>query len=92
MKIEAIKIIKSDERWIIYDCDKLKCIFRKKWTTSANHIHDKYEILYLVSGEIELTIWDEIQIIKTSKKIKIPANIYHKIFALTDIIILEDKD
>jgi len=30
MKIETIKVIKSDERGIIYDCDTMNYIVRKK--------------------------------------------------------------
>ena len=51
MNIEKLKIIKSDERGIMYDCDKLNFISRKKGTINADHSHNDPEILYLVKGE-----------------------------------------
>ncbi len=59
MNLTEIKINKLDERGIIYDCDKVKFISRKKGTISANHMHNVPETFYLVSGEIELTIGDK---------------------------------
>jgi len=91
MKLEEIKIIKSDERGVIYDCGKANFIFRKKGSISANHQHDDHEIIYLVAGEIELTIGDETQIVKAPVKFEIPSNTYHKLIALTDIEIVIDR-
>lgn len=90
MNIEKIEITKEDERGIIYDCDKVGYIFRKKGTISANHTHEEAEILYLVQGEVELTIEDETEIMKAPSKVKINEGVYHKLIALTDIIIIRD--
>ena len=48
MKLGEIKIIKSDERGIIYNCGKSNFITRKKGTISADHSHEDNEIIYQV--------------------------------------------
>jgi quercetin dioxygenase-like cupin family protein len=90
MNIEKINITKEDDRGVIYDCDKVGCIFRKKGTVSANHTHEEAEILYLVKGEVELTIKNETKILKAPFKVKINEGVYHKLVALTDIVIIRD--
>ncbi|MBT4446807.1 cupin domain-containing protein [archaeon] len=92
MKLNKIRIIKSDERGIIYDCGKSSFISRKKGSISANHTHEDPEIVYLVKGEIELTIGDEIQIVKAPVMFKTGPNIYHKLIALTDIELVIDRE
>ncbi|MBD3359909.1 MAG: hypothetical protein GF365_04360 [Candidatus Buchananbacteria bacterium] len=91
MDFKKIKVLKDDARGIMYDCDKLNFIERRKGTISADHKHIDPEILYLLKGEIKIIIGEDEQKIKSSVKIRIPANQYHKIIALTDIIILEDR-
>jgi len=92
MELHDIKIIKSDERGIIYDCGKSSFISRKKGTISANHKHEDPEIVYLVKGEVELTIGDETQIVKAPIMFKTNSNVYHKLVALTDIELVIDRD
>jgi mannose-6-phosphate isomerase-like protein (cupin superfamily) len=92
MELHDIKIIKSDERGIIYDCGKSSFISRKKGTISANHKHEDPEIVYLVKGEVELTIGDETQIVKAPIMFKTDSNVYHKLVALTDIELVIDRD
>ena len=91
MQVEEIKVLNEDERGIMYDCDKLKFIEKKKGTINANHEHDVLEILYLVKDEAKLTIGKETRNVKAPVKIKIPANVYHKLIAITEIILLEDR-
>jgi len=91
MELNEIKIIKSDERGIIYDCGNSSFITRKKGTTGANHTHEDPEIIYLVKGEIELTIGDETKIVKAPIMFKIDSNVYHKVVALTDIDFVIDR-
>jgi len=91
MKIEKLKVIRADERGIMYDCDKLKCIERKKGTISADHSHDDKEILYLIKGDIELTVEKNARTVKSPARIEIPPKAYHKLLALSDIILLEDR-
>jgi len=85
MNLNEIKIIKSDDRGIIYDCGQTSFIARKKGTISADHTHADHEIVYLVKGEIELTIGIEIQTVKAPIMFEVPPNVYHKLVALTDI-------
>ena len=92
MNLKELRIIKSDKRGIMYDCDKLNFINRTKGTINANHTHKDSEILYLVKGEVELTIGDESKVVKAPLKIEIPPNIYHKLVALSDIFLLEDRE
>ena len=68
MNPEEIKIIKSDERGVIYECGKSSFIARKKGSVSADHKHEDSETIYLVNGEIELTIGEETQIVKAPIK------------------------
>ncbi|MFH0714091.1 MAG: cupin domain-containing protein [Candidatus Micrarchaeota archaeon] len=92
MKLYKIRIIKQDERGIIYDCGKSRFISRKKNTVSANHKHKDSEIGYLVKGEVELTIGNETKIIKAPIRFKMGANIYHKLVALSDIEIVIERN
>lgn len=91
MKLNEIKIIKSDERGIIYDCGNSSFITRKKGSIGANHTHEDQEIIYLVKGEIELTIGDETKIVRAPIMFKIDSNVYHKVVALTDIDFVIDR-
>ncbi len=91
MELHKIKVIKSDERGIIYDCGKSSFITRKKGTIGANHTHKDREIIYLVKGKIELTISDETQVVKAPIMFKVGPNVYHKVVALTDIDFVIDK-
>ena len=91
MNLKELRIIKSDERGIMYDCDTLKFISRKKNTISADHSHEDPEILYLVRGEIELTIGEETKKGSAPIRIAIPPHTYHKLVALSDIELLEDR-
>ena len=91
MDLNEIKIIKSDERGIIYDCGNSSFITRKKGTIGADHTHEDQEIIYLVKGEIELTIGDETKIVKAPIMFKINSNVYHKVVALSDIDFVIDR-
>ena len=92
MNIDKINIIKSDERGIIYDCGKSKFISRKNGTVSAGHKHEDLEVVYLVKGQIELTMGDETQIVKAPARFESGPNIYHKLVALSDIELVMDRN
>lgn len=91
MNLETIKIIKSDERGVIYDCGKSSFISRQKGSISADHTHEDAETIYLVKGEVELTIGDETKIVQAPIKFSYPGNTYHKLVALTDIELVIDR-
>jgi len=88
MNIKKLPIVKSDKRGIIYNCNSVNFLFRKKGTVSSDHTHKEGEDIFLVEGEIELTIGNETKKVKAPIKIEIEPNVYHKIVALTDIRIL----
>ncbi len=91
MKINNLPIFKEDKRGIIYDCGDFKFLSRKKGSISADHLHDESEVLFLIDGNIELTVNDEVKIIKEPVKIEIPKNVYHKIKALTNIKLIYQR-
>lgn len=92
MKLDTIRIVKSDDRGIIFDCGKSKFIARKKGTISANHTHEDPEVVYLVKGEIELTIGDETKVVKAPVTFSTGSNVYHKLLALTDIELVVERE
>ena len=85
MKIEDIPTIKDDDRGKIYRCEPVNYIVRKKGSISANHTHEEAEQLYLIEGEVELTVGSETTQVKAPKMFFVPPNVYHKVKALTDI-------
>ncbi len=85
MKTEPIEILKEDKRGIIYRCDPVNYIVRKKGTTSADHTHEEAETLYLIEGKGRLTVGDKTQEIEAPIKVLILAREYHKLIATTDI-------
>ncbi len=76
-------------------------LYRKQGTTSGDHYHKgtskskSPEIFYLVKGKAEVYIRDiktgkeETHIIEEKTKLEVPANLYHSVKAITDIILLE---
>ncbi len=92
MNIKNIPTIKSDERGSIFDCHELRAVVRKKGTISANHSHDDPEIMYLLQGKVELTIDNEIKDVEAPVMIEIQKESFHKVFALSDIILLYKRE
>jgi len=90
MNTKKLKIIKSDQRGIVYQCGQNMFVSRKKGTITADHIHsDIAETIYLFKGTIELTIGKKVKKIIAPAKIKIPKKTYHKILAISDIDFLK---
>ncbi|MFA6524648.1 MAG: cupin domain-containing protein [Patescibacteria group bacterium] len=92
MNINKIELVKSDERGVILNCGKSNFIARRKGSVSADHSHNENEVIYLVKGEIELTIANETQTVKSPSKFVISPNVYHKLIALTDIELIIDRN
>lgn len=88
MDIKKIPITKSDKRGIIYDCDKINFIVRKKGTISADHSHPEGETFFLIDGEIKITVGKKTKTIKALAKVSVPPDTYHKLVAITDIKLL----
>lgn len=51
-----------------------------------SHVHDHGHLSYLVSGEAEVTIEDQTQILTGPQPIIVPKNTKHKVQAKTDIV------
>ena len=90
MTITKLNIIKNDERGIVYDCDGLMYVARKKGTITADHTHEDIdEILYLIDGVINLTIGNKTEKIEAPSRIEIPRKIYHKIVAISNVVFIK---
>ncbi|MBU0958761.1 MAG: hypothetical protein KKB31_02325 [Nanoarchaeota archaeon] len=83
-----VKLIKENEKGKIYQADGFKILYRNKGSISGDNFENVEELMYLVEGSAELTLGDSICIIKAPKKFDIPAKTYHKIRAITDIILV----
>jgi hypothetical protein len=91
LKINPLKPLKKDERGIVYDCGGMMYVERKKGTITADHIHPEGEIIYLLKGRLELTIGKASKIVESPARFTVPANIYHKLVALSDIVFLKSQ-
>jgi quercetin dioxygenase-like cupin family protein len=93
MKLSEIPIKKSDSRGIMYDCNKVKLIIRKKGSISADHKHKRKEILYLIDGKTEIITNNKKKKVSSPAKISFRRNEYHKLIALTNIklLVLEEN-
>ena len=83
-----MELIKDNEKGKVYQSDKFQIFYRNKDSISGDNSENVEEEIYLVSGEAEITLREEVKIIKAPIKIEIPAKTYHKIKALTDIIFI----
>lgn len=91
MDVTDVIVDREDKRGKVYDCDKVKLIRRKKGSESADHEHKHSEVLFLLRGEIRLSIGDLSRPVSAPKRINIPAWSYHKYVALSDIELIEYK-
>ena len=89
--IEEIKIVEQTPDIVAFDCEAVLYVNLKKGAIVSDHSHEHEETVFLMSGEAEIIIGVEKQIIMAPAKIVIPPNIYHKFTALTDLIGLELK-
>ncbi len=91
MNIEKILPVKEDDRGARYDLGIIKLVIRKAGTISADHKHPEGEVDYFISDRVRLTIGEESQIINAPAKVNVPPNVYHKIEAITDFILLYER-
>jgi len=85
MEIKGLKILREDERGVVYNCDVVECLIRNKGSVSGDNDINEQESLYLIEGEARVTVGDDIEKVSAPSKIEIPEKTYHKIEALTDI-------
>ena len=91
MDLKELKILKAEDDKITYDCDKVNFLVRKKGSISGDHVHNVEEKFYLVSGDVELPVGSETKVVKAPLKITIQPKEYHKLVALTDFTLIEDR-
>jgi len=92
MEISDISKKTDDPRGIVYDCDLIFYIERKKGTITADHAHSDCEVICLMQGIIDLTIGKEIERVYSPKRIEILSNEYNKLVAETDIVMLLERE
>ena len=90
-KTKKVKIIEKRKGCLAYDCDKVYYVQLKEGAIASDHTHKHQETIFLMKGEAELILEEEIIHIKAPAKITIPPKAYHKITAITDWIGLEIK-
>ena len=87
-----MKLIKENEKGKTYQADGFKILYRYKDMIAGDNSENVEELIYFVTGSVEITLKDKTWIIKSPAKVEFPANTYHKVKALTDIsFILFDK-
>lgn len=89
--IENIAIMEKTDEYIAYDCGTMLYVQLKKWAVVSDHTHNHQETVFIMQGMAEMIVGDTITTVTSPKKIIIPANVYHKFTALTDVVGLEIK-
>jgi|SaaInlStandDraft_4_1057021.scaffolds.fasta_scaffold11182_2 hypothetical protein len=80
-----MKLIKENNKGKTFDAEDFKICYRVKDSVSGDNEINPKEIIYLITGSMQLTIENETKTISAPEKIMIPEKTYHKIKALTDI-------
>ena len=89
--LEDIEVLEKIEGGIAFDCDGIYFIRLDKGVTVSDHLHPEAQLIYLLEGQAEVTVGEEVFIMTAPKKIKIKGNVYHKFYALTNLIAIELK-
>lgn len=88
VKLKNIPVVKSDNRGIVYDCDRVSYVDVKKGSISKEHSHNIVENIFLLKGRAQLIVGDRKLVIDSPKKIIIPKNANHELKALTNITLV----
>lgn len=83
-----MKLIKEDNRGRVYQVEGFKIFYRNIGSVSGGNDKNEKEVIYLISGIAEVTLRDEARKAEAPGQFVFPANTYHKIHALTDIIFI----
>lgn len=89
MEISDIRLIKADDRGVVYDCGSMNFVERKQGSVSGNHTHNEDETLYLVKGRVQVQCDDKTAQAAAPVVIRIPKGIFHKVIAMSDVEFLE---
>jgi len=80
-----MKLIKENEKGKTYQTDKCKIFYRNKGAIIGDNNTNLKETIYLVSGEVQITLKNETRKAEAPEIIHFPAKTYHKIVAISDI-------
>lgn len=87
-----LKFIKEKNGFKSYQADAclpakqgFKIYYGEKGSVAGDNNINPAETIYLIDGEIEIAIKNKVENKKAPAEIVIPAKIYHKIKALTDV-------
>ena len=80
-----MKLIKENEKGKNYQADGFKICYRYKWTIAWDNDKNPKEIIYFISGEAKITLWEKTWKVQAPEQVIFPTSTYHKIEALTDI-------
>jgi len=87
-----IKFIKEKNGFKSYQTDAclparqgFKIYYGEKGSIAGDNNINPAETIYLISGEMEITVRDKTEIKTAPAEIKIPAKTYHKLKALTKV-------
>ena len=83
-----MELIKENEKGKTYQTDSFKILYRNKGAIAGDNSENMEEELYLVQGSAEVTLKEDTKIVNAPVKIEFPAKTYHKIKALTDIVLI----
>lgn len=82
-------LAKEDNRGRMYKTDEQHSVlYRKQGSVTGDNAENRAEVLYLVSGEARITCAERIYDAVSPARIIFEANTYHKIEALTDVILV----
>ena len=84
-----MKLVKKDKRGRIYEDEFIRLILSKKGTIRGEHIHQKQETFYLISGKIDLIIEDKRLKLNAPSRILIPGDVFYTIKSTTKSIVIE---
>ncbi len=82
-----LKFIKNKNGFKSYQANNFKIYYGVKNSTVGDNQENPTENIYLVKGELKITIGDKTKIIKAPEKIKIPGRTYHQLTALSKEVI-----
>lgn len=85
MKLE---LIAKNEKGQTYQADNFKVLYRNAGSISGDNNINVEEHMYLVGGTVAVTVEDTTNHYSAPANFIIPAKTYHKLEAITDIILV----
>jgi mannose-6-phosphate isomerase-like protein (cupin superfamily) len=88
MDYRQLPLLKETEKGKDYQGEGFRVLYRHAGATSGDNDINQQELLYLVSGEAEITVNDVTTPVQAPSVVAIPATTYHKVYAVTDIVLI----